>query len=217
MTSKKKRAEKLGLISLGFLGYTILLPQGSAGSFRTWSIVQRFDIPSLFEFWLVPMIIAGSLVVLTLVLAVAASRKKAGEALIKPVAGVYLIKAAFPPVFFLALVFILLSMHYFEMRFLLLGAYILFAILILGLSIRSWMETEYEIRGDTVITREGWLIKKIFETNLGEIRGVLVKRPSILDYLFDTGSVVLRTKEGRITWLAVPFPEQIPRRLKEVK
>jgi hypothetical protein len=217
MTGIKKTAEKLGFISLGFLGYTLLLPQGSAGHFRTWSLVPRFDIPSLFEFWLVPMIIAATLVVLIIVLAVSASRKTAGKALIRPVAGVYLIKAAIPPVFFLALIFALLSMQYFEVRFLLLGAYISFVALILGLSIRSWRETKYEIRGDMVITREGLLKKKVLVTGTEELRGVLVKKPSILDYLFDTGSVILRTRGGRITWHAVAFPEQIMQRIEGVR
>ena len=207
-----EKGYRLVLISLGLAGYSWMLPIAWAGHFRSWSIVPRFDVPELLQFWLVPMIIFSTLAALAISFLVIA-RGKFWQRDLKPLPGVYLFKTAIPPAFFMAVIFFILAMHYYEARFTIMGVYLLLMGVAVYLSVLSWKKTGYEIGKNRLLTRKGVIEDRVHEIPLGEVIGVLVLRPSWVDYLFDTGSVVIRTREGRVSWQAVPSPEEVVRRI----
>lgn len=186
----------------------LALPSVEASKFRTWSLVPRFDIPSLLDFWISTIIIACLLVSITAILLLVSLKK--GEhthSTLKPVLGAYVLKRFFPPAFIFGAIFALLSLHRFEERFLILGAYILILLILLLLALRSWRAESYELNGDKLVTASGAL--KGAEIHVSEIRGVMVKRPSIIDHLLGTGEVIFSTGSGTLRWRDVAYPEAL--------
>lgn len=212
MNRAEKKLRKLLLISLGSAGCLIGVPHAWAGHFRSWSIVPQFDAPGLLQLWLVPLIILLTLTALVAWFLILA-RRRTLQTHMKPLIGVYLLKTAIPPVFLLSVVSILLAMHYYEARYIILGGYLLLAAAGVYLSGLSWRRTRYEVMHYKILTSTGVLAARTREIPMEEVLGVMVKRPSLVDYLFGTGSVVIRTRGLRVTWDAVPSPDDVVERI----